>query len=105
MTKADTDLDALFTLPLADFTAARNALVKRLKQSEHSDEAAKVMALTKPSISAWAVNQLYWKHRNEFDRLLAEGATPRRRRRRSSPARRATCVGPWPPGARLFRPC
>jgi hypothetical protein len=56
VTKADTDLDALFTLPLADFTAARNALVKRLKQSERSDEAAKVMALTKPSISAWAVN-------------------------------------------------
>ena len=74
MTKADTDLDALFTLPLAGFTAARNALVKRLKQSERSDEAAKVMALSKPSISAWAVNQLYWKHRNEFDRLLAAGA-------------------------------
>ena len=32
------------------------------------------MALAKPSISAWAVNQLYWKHRNEFDRLLAAGA-------------------------------
>ena len=74
MTKADTDLDALFTLPLAGFTAARNALVKRLKQSERSDEAARVMALPKPSISAWAVNQLYWKHRNEFDRLLAAGA-------------------------------
>ena len=74
MTKADTELDALFTLPLAGFTAARNALVKRLKQSERSDEAAKVMALPKPSISAWAVNQLYWKHRSEFDRLLAAGA-------------------------------
>jgi hypothetical protein len=68
------DLDALFALPLSEFTAARNVLVKRLKQEKRADEAARVQALAKPSIAAWAVNQLYWKHRNEFDRLLAAGA-------------------------------
>jgi len=28
----------------------------------------------KPSVSAWAVNQLYWKHRDAFDRLTESGA-------------------------------
>ena len=31
-------------------------------------------ALTKPSVSAWAVNQLYWKHRSAFNALLDAGA-------------------------------
>jgi hypothetical protein len=67
------DVDALFTLPLAEFTAARNALIKQLKQANRDGDAEKVKALAKPSVSAWAVNQLYWRHRNEFDRLLASG--------------------------------
>jgi hypothetical protein len=29
--------------------------------------------LAKPPLSAWAVNQLYWKHREPFERLLAAG--------------------------------
>jgi hypothetical protein len=68
------DVDALFALPLSEFTAGRNALIKRLKQAKRGDEVERVQELTKPSVSAWAVNQLYWKHRNEFDRLLAAGA-------------------------------
>jgi hypothetical protein len=67
------DHDSLFTLPLAEFTAARNALLKRLKQEKRNDEAEKIRALSKPSVSAWAVNQLYWKHREEFDQLLDAG--------------------------------
>ena len=67
------EIDALFGLPLADFTGARNALAARLKQDRRSDDAARVKALQKPPISAWAVNQLYWGHREAFDRLLATG--------------------------------
>ena len=29
--------------------------------------------LTKPPVSAWAVNQLYWNHRDEFEQLIATG--------------------------------
>ncbi len=29
--------------------------------------------LAKPSVSAWAVNQLYWKHQAAFDRLVGAG--------------------------------
>jgi len=67
------DVDALFRLPLAEFTGARNTLAAQLKKSGHGDEAVLVKALAKPSVSAWAVNQLYWNHRAAFDRLIASG--------------------------------
>jgi hypothetical protein len=67
------DLDALFRLPLAEFTAARNTLAKRLKQGGAGSEADSVKALVKPSVTAWAVNQLYWEHREAFDRLMQTG--------------------------------
>jgi hypothetical protein len=69
----DDEVDALFRLPLAEFTEARNALAAQLKKSGRGDEAARVKALAKPSISAWAVNQLYWNHREAFDLLIALG--------------------------------
>lgn len=73
MGKLDDDLDALFKLPLAEFTAARNALAAQLKKGGRANEAEFVKSLTKPSISAWTVNQLYWQHRDPFKRLLAAG--------------------------------
>ncbi len=69
----ETDLDALFRLPLTEFTGARNTLAARLKKSGRGDDAALVKALIKPPISAWAVNQLYWNHREAFDQLIASG--------------------------------
>ncbi|HET6668813.1 MAG TPA: hypothetical protein VFH15_01145 [Pyrinomonadaceae bacterium] len=67
------DVDALFRLPLGEFTGARNVLAARLKKSGRGDDAARVKALVKPSISAWAVNQLHWNHREAFDELIASG--------------------------------
>jgi hypothetical protein len=71
--KLEDDVDALFRLPLAEFTASRNTLAARLKQSGRGNEADRVKGLVKPGISAWAVNQLYWNHRDAFDRLIATG--------------------------------
>jgi hypothetical protein len=65
------DVDALFKLPLAEFTGARNDLAARLKREGRGDDSNFVKALAKPSISAWAVNQLHWNHREAFDRLLS----------------------------------
>jgi hypothetical protein len=70
--------DALFTLPLGEFTAARNALVAQLKKDGRQAEASEVKALAKPSVSAWVVNQLYWRHRKPFDALLEAGDRLRR---------------------------
>jgi hypothetical protein len=72
------DVDALFTLPLAEFTAARNALVAHLKKTGRQAEAHEAKALAKPSVSAWVVNQLYWRHRESFDRLIEAGDRLRR---------------------------
>jgi hypothetical protein len=67
------DIDALYKLPLSEFTAARNALAGRLKKAGRADDADRVKALNKPTAPAWAVNQLYWQHRDLFDRLIASG--------------------------------
>jgi hypothetical protein len=65
----DQQIDELYTLPLTQFTAARNALAKSLK----GDDAARVKGLEKPSVVAWSVNQLYWVERRTFERLMAAG--------------------------------
>ena len=57
-------IDHLFEAPLAEFTTARNALAK----SEPA-RAADIRQLEKPSASAWAVNQVYWRHRKVYDKL------------------------------------
>jgi hypothetical protein len=67
------DLDALFQLPLSEFTSARNELVAKLKKSGDAANAEQVKALGKPSISAWVANQLYWRERKAFERLLVAG--------------------------------
>ena len=72
-TGIENDIDALYQLPLAEFTAARNALAARLKKGGHAEEAERVKALPKPSMTAWTVNQLYWKKREAFDRLITTG--------------------------------
>jgi hypothetical protein len=67
------DIDGLFQLPPAEFTAARNALAGKLKKAGRDEEADRVKALPKPSLPAWAVNQVFWKHRKAFDRLIEAG--------------------------------
>ena len=75
------DVDELFKLPLTEFTDARNALAKRLKLSGRANDANVVKTLAKPSVSAWTVNQLYWRHRDAFEELLAAGQRFRKAQR------------------------
>jgi hypothetical protein len=44
-----------------------------LKKESRGEDADRIKALSKPSVSAWAVNQLYWNERDAFDRLIAAG--------------------------------
>jgi hypothetical protein len=60
---AEDAIDQLYQLPLDEFTAARNALAK-----ESGDNAIK--KLEKPTLPAWAVNQLYWRQRKIYDELI-----------------------------------
>lgn len=50
--------DDLYGLPLDRFIPERTALAKSLRGEKRRDEAAAVAALRKPSVAAWAVNQL-----------------------------------------------
>ena len=61
----DAEMEKLYQLPLEDFTAARNALAKGAGK-----RAAEVRGLAKPPVTAWAVNQLYWKRRKVYDALM-----------------------------------
>jgi len=63
---------------LTEFIGARKTLAARLKRDGHGNESDRVKAMVKPSISAWAVNQIYWMHREAFDRLIATSQTFRR---------------------------
>jgi hypothetical protein len=66
-------IDELFRLAPPEFTAARNELATGLRKEGRTDAAKIVRALTKPSVSAWTVNQLFWRHRAAFERLIAAG--------------------------------
>src|SRR5437764_7704576 len=68
-----TDPDDLYGLPLDRFTDERNALAKRLRQEGRRDEAAGVSKLRKPSLAAWAVNQLVRTQKREVSGLFKAG--------------------------------
>jgi hypothetical protein len=66
--------DRLYDLPLESFTAARNELAAELKRGGRDDEAETVRALRKPSVAAWAVNQLARRHARELHSFLDAAA-------------------------------
>jgi hypothetical protein len=69
----DDDLDALYQAPFGEFIEARNALATRLRKAGDAAASARVRALPKPSAPAWALNQVYWHARADYDRMIAAG--------------------------------
>jgi hypothetical protein len=65
------DATVLYRLPLDEFIPARDELAARLKKRGESEAAARVKALRKPSVAAWAVNQLARGHSDAMEELLA----------------------------------
>jgi hypothetical protein len=63
----------LYGRPLDRFTSERNALAKRLRQNGRGEEASQVAELRKPSVAAWAVNQLVRTQRQDIEQLFAAG--------------------------------
>jgi hypothetical protein len=70
---ADQRVDGLYAVPLAEFTAERNALAKELRKEGDRETADAVKALKKPSVEAWTVNQLARQHGDEVERLVELG--------------------------------
>jgi hypothetical protein len=67
----DQAVQTLYRGPIESFVAERKRLAGELKASGDKEGAARLMKLARPPISAWAVNQLYWRQREAFERLLA----------------------------------
>jgi hypothetical protein len=63
----------LYGLPLERFIGERNALAKKLRAEGRRDEAARVAAMRKPSLAAWAVNQLVRTQRGDTAALYDAG--------------------------------
>ncbi len=67
------DVDDLYGLPRDRFVAERTALARALRADGRRDEAADVAGLRKPSVVAWAVNQLVRTAADGVAALLAAG--------------------------------
>ncbi len=86
MADLDSDIDRLYQGPLDAFIDARNALAKASK-------VAAVKALVKPSLPAWAVNQLHWHQRALVDRLVAAAEAVRAEHQRALAGEKAAIAG------------
>jgi regulator of replication initiation timing len=66
--------DALYALPLEDFTPARDARAKELKADPDGKElSAAVKKLKKPSVAAWVVNLFVRREGAQADQVIAVG--------------------------------
>ena len=64
------EIDRLYALPLEEFTPERDELAKRLRKEGDAEAAADVKALNKPSVAAWAVNQVQRDRPDDVRNLL-----------------------------------
>jgi hypothetical protein len=71
---SDQEVDRLYASPPEEFIAARDELAKRLKAEGNAEEAAEVKALRRPTVAAWAANQVARQHPDQVAELLAAGA-------------------------------
>jgi len=70
----DEAVAALYQAPHEAFAAERQRLAAEFKATGDKLTAARFAKLARPTISAWAVNQLWWHARAEFDAFF-ESAT------------------------------
>ncbi|HEX2876502.1 MAG TPA: hypothetical protein VHP33_34850 [Polyangiaceae bacterium] len=66
----DDAVRTLYQALLSDFVAERKRLSAELKVTGDKETAARFAKLARPPVSAWAVNQLWWREREAFDALL-----------------------------------
>jgi hypothetical protein len=67
------DPTSLYALPLEEFIGARDELARQLKESGDDAASKAVRALRKPSVAAWAVNQLARSARDDLSALMQAG--------------------------------
>ena len=79
---------ALYRSTQESFVAERKRLAAELKAGGDKEGAARLAKMARPSLSAWAVNQLWWQARPLFDELLSSSERLRKGDRNASSAQR-----------------
>lgn len=69
----DTVADELYGAPLEEFTSTRNERAKHVRAAGDRQLAEQIVALRKPTQSAWLANQLVRSHPDEIELLLGLG--------------------------------
>jgi hypothetical protein len=62
----EAQIDDLYRRPLEEFTKARSDLAKALSGGEKKQ----VLALPKPTVPAWVINQIYWQDAASYNALI-----------------------------------
>jgi hypothetical protein len=88
MSEYDEAVATLYRAPLSEFVAERKRLAGELKAAGHKDAAARFGKLVRPPVSAWVVNQLWWREQDAFQALLAAAARVKAGDREASQAHR-----------------
>jgi hypothetical protein len=81
-------VSALYQAPFEVFVTERKRLAAELKAEGDKAGAAQLVKLARPTISAWAVNHLWWHARATFDELFESAAELRRGKLAANPAHR-----------------
>ena len=68
------DARALYRLPPEEFTAARDALARRLRSAGERAQAEEVRRLRRPNAPAWALDQIAQDRPELIDEVLATGS-------------------------------
>jgi hypothetical protein len=82
-------IDALYVEAPEGFIAGRDELVRELKASGDREGAERVRKLRRPTVAAWAVNQLARTHPRDLQELLGAGTDLRAAHSRAASGRRA----------------
>jgi hypothetical protein len=84
MLSYDQAVETLYRAPFGDFVAERKRLAAELKAAGDQQGATRLGKLARPPVSAWAVNQLWWRERDAFDALVDAAARVKAREREGS---------------------
>lgn len=77
------EIDRLFELPPEDFVKARDEAAKRLRAAGNAEGAAAVRRVRRPTVAAWAIDQLARREPDAVRELVALGERLRSAQRRA----------------------
>lgn len=79
----DREIDHLFEIPPEQFVAERDSLAKRLRAGDDAARAKEVAQLRRPTVAAWALDQLARRRPDEVRELVELGDELQRAQRRA----------------------